>query len=211
RRAWLRTAARVRGRASLEEAVSRSYLELRHCGHDHETDHLACHPGPEQREAARIGEQLHQVLRVYEIEDPGQDQRERSDDERARPGFRRHGPGLVLHLLASPQDVGQVLERLGEIAAGFPLNHHADDEEIELGNIEPTARLPQRLIERPSQLYVVDDVLELRRNRWLEVATDTRYSLADRQTGTHPANDLVDGLGKLAEKAAGAALDEKAD
>src|SRR3546814_3496557 len=99
-----------------------------------------------------------------------QDEGQGADDVGARLGFGRQGFDLQLQLASATQNVGEVGQRLREVAAGFRLNRQGNREEVELLDVEAAGAVPQRLLELgaqadrvgyPTQLYAdrIDDLL----------------------------------------------------
>src|SRR3546814_4724707 len=74
-----------------------------------------------------------------------------ADDVGARLGFGRQGFDLQLQLASATQNVGEVGQRLREVAAGFRLNRQGNREEVELLDVEAAGAVPQRLLELGSQ------------------------------------------------------------
>ena len=103
---------------------------------------------------------------------------------------------LEPHLPAFAQDVAEVLQRLGQVAAGLLLDREADDEELELGRIEPLGRFPERLVDRLPELDCIGNAAELDADRISELGAHRLDRLGHRQARFQTANDEVDGFGK---------------
>src|SRR3546814_10744183 len=75
-------------------------------------------------------------LGVHQVDQYGHDEGQGADDVGARLGFGRQGFDLQLQLASATQNVGEVGQRLREVAAGFRLNRQGNREEVELLDVE---------------------------------------------------------------------------
>jgi len=103
-----------------------SEIKVDHLAHDH---HAHEHPsgGSRQHHAAkRLGPKQLDILRVGDVDQKHHPRRQTPDDHRRGLRFHRHRLNFGFHLLAIPQDAGEVAERLRQIAAGLLLNRDDD-------------------------------------------------------------------------------------
>ena len=61
---------------------------------------------------------------------------------------------------APANDVAQIAEGLGEMAAGAPLQTDGDDEEAEIGHADAVGRVLQRLFDLAADVHLVHDLAE---------------------------------------------------
>src|SRR5208282_6548881 len=94
------------------------------------------------------------------------------DDAGARPRLRRHRLDLELHLLAPAQDVVEILQGLGEVAAGLALDRERDHEELELRRPDALGRVPKRRLRRVAEADLVADLAELAAHRLKHLVAD---------------------------------------
>src|SRR6185437_15197002 len=122
-------------------------------------------------------------------------ERQRADDHRAGARFRRIGKDLQLHLLAVAQELLEIVERLGEIAAGLALDRERDAHEGEFGEIDTAGGLPHHFFKRLTELDLIRDLTELEPDHALHLAADIDDRLGYRQAGAHAAHHQADRIG----------------
>ncbi len=98
-----------------------------------------------------------------------------------RARFRRIGANLQLHLLAVAQELLEIVERLGEIAAGLALDRERDAHEGEFRQVDASGRLPHYFLKRLAELNLVCNFAELVTDHAFHLATDIDDRLGHRQ------------------------------
>ncbi len=115
-------------------------FEIDHLGHDAGADAHPDQAADTGNDKAFLDEKAFKVAGVYRPDDAEHEEGQRANDVSRRLGLRRHRADLEFHLGALAQDVGQVGQRFGQIAAGFALDLNRDTEELEFGSAEHFGR-----------------------------------------------------------------------
>src|SRR5712692_10581637 len=128
------------------------------------------HEGNEQRHLAHavLEEQLH-VLRVEHRQDDAQRRRQGQQDEGGEAAVRGVHANLPADLESLADHVREVVENLGQIAAGFPLNQHGGDEEPDVEDRDALGHLVERIAERKTEVLLIERLLELGSHRLLQL------------------------------------------
>src|SRR3546814_9369048 len=121
------------------------------CSSDLDAHREAGEAEAHQEESARIEPEIGDVAGVHQVDQYGHDEGQGADDVGARLGFGRQGFDLQLQLASATQNVGEVGQRLREVAAGFRLNRQGNREEVELLDVEAAGAVPQHLLELGAQ------------------------------------------------------------
>jgi hypothetical protein len=122
--------------------------------------------------------------------------------EDARRGLclRRQGAGPLRHRHALADQLGQVVERLGEAAAGLALQAERDREEGVFGDPGAVIDPPDRLIDGAADRHLADDAGELVLRGGAHLAADAAQRLAHRQAGADGAHHQAERVRDLDEQ-----------
>ena len=134
----------------------------------------------------------------------------RAQDIGRSAGLGRHRLDLEAHVPAAAQDVGEVGQGFGEIAAGLALDRQCHHEELEFRRVETLGRLPQRLFQRQAEADGIGDGAELDADRIGHFDADGADQFTDRQAGFEAAHDQVDGFREQRREFAQAARHQEA-
>src|SRR5580698_364950 len=93
--------------------------------------------------------------------------RQREQDEGGEAAVRRMHANLPADLESLADHVREVVEDLGQIAAGIPLNQHGGDEEPDVEDRDALGHLVERVAERKAEVLLVEGLLELGPDRRL--------------------------------------------
>src|SRR3546814_16195106 len=89
--------------------------------------------------------------------------------------------------------VGEVGQRLREVAAGFRLNRQGNREEVELLDVEAAGAVPQRLLELGAQADRVGYPTQLDADRIDDLLSGSPDRLGDRQAGAQRSDERIVG------------------
>src|SRR5688572_11691599 len=96
-------------------------------------------------------EQVH-VIRVDERQRDAEEGRKRQEHVAREASVRRVHPDLPQDLEPLAHDVREILENLGQVAAGLPLNQHGRGEEADVDRGNAVREILQRILERQPEV-----------------------------------------------------------
>ncbi len=88
-----------------------------------------------------------------------------------------------------------LVEDLGEVAAGRPLNDHRDHEESDVHRRNPVRHVAQRDLDRDAEILLLEDAVELVGDRPLHFLGDQVQTRGQAVTGPQRPADQLDRLG----------------
>ena len=128
------------------------------------------------------------------------------DRKRRRQGHQhvaRHAPvrGVHPHLAENleplPDDVREVVEDLGEVAAGLALDQDGGDEEPHVDERHALAQVAERVLERDAEVLLLERLLELRADGIRRLVGDHAHGGRERVAGPDGARQQIESLGEL--------------
>ncbi len=104
---------------------------------------------------------------------------------------------LPVDLEPLAHDVRQVVENLGQVAAGIALDEDGGHEETHVENRDAHRHFIQRVTKRQAVVLLVERLLELRTDRFRQFVGDHAERRLKRLSGADGAGQQVERLGKL--------------
>jgi len=105
-------------------------------------------------------------------------------------------PDLALNLEALANDVGEVIENFGEVAAGFALQHDGGDEEFYVDERDTLGEVHEGIANGHAELLLFKEFAELGGERVGDFVGNHFEGGSEGMTGADGAGESVDGLGK---------------
>src|SRR5262249_50725675 len=142
----------------------RLHLDLDDLADPEETDRLHHDGADDHHVPERLVEQQAHLFRRNEREREGESSRQRQQHKPGEApvgGMRSH---LTQNLESFTDDVGQVVEDLGQVAAAFALNGDRRDEELHVDERDALGHLLEGVVERQAEILAIENLLELLTN-----------------------------------------------
>ena len=115
-------------------------------------------------------------------------------DVASHTAVRRVNPHLPENLEPLAHDVRQVLEDLGQVAAGFALDQHGGGEKTHIDDRHPLCEVVERVLERQAKVLLVERLAELRSDRLLHLVGYHLQAGRERVPGLQRAGNQVERL-----------------
>ncbi len=96
----------------------------------------------------------------------------REQNHRLDPAFRRQGFDLAAELVALADDAGELVEQLGQVAAGLLLDQKREHEDLELDQAGAACQLAESDLGREAEVLLLVAIGELAGNRRCELVGD---------------------------------------
>ena len=132
-----------------------------------------------------------------------QSQQHRRHDRQCRqhvrgdPNLAGDRTQVAPELFPRPHGCRDELEELGQAAADLPLDGDCIEHELEVGRPDPPAELGERVFERPAQVHLGHDPLELPSGRFTDIGGDGLEPVVEPVTGTERGRERVEDLRQL--------------
>jgi glycogen operon protein len=151
-------------------------------------DHLGAH---------RIGPQYRHKLGIDDIDDGSQGEGQNTQNPRRHAAFRRKHLHLHQQFQPLPDEEAQVVEHLGQVAAGLALDEHRDDEVAQIRAGHPHAQVLQGLLQRDAEIHFVVSGAKFTREGLGHLLPHHLQSTWERVTGPKRTADEVESIGQL--------------
>ena len=103
---------------------------------------------------------------------------------------------LALNFEALADDVGQVVENFGEVAAGFALQHDGGDEEFYVDQGDALGEIHEGIADGHAEFLFFEEFAEFGGQRLGDLVGNHFESGGEGVTGADGAGESVDGLGE---------------
>src|SRR4029453_9481127 len=145
---------------------------------------------------ALLEQQIH-VLGIHPREHDTQRGRERQQHIAGEAAVRRGAPDLPQNLESLTDDVCEVVENLGEVAASLPLNQDGSDEEPHIQMRYSLGQLVQRVLQRKTEVLLIEGLLELDADGCRQFVRAHAHRRLKRMSSANRSRQQVERLRKL--------------
>src|SRR5215470_17679024 len=149
-----------------------SDLDLNDPPHDEMADEEATQSVPEHQMTRRPFDHRHEVQRIPHEQDGPDQEWQRGQYEAGKPPLSRHDAYLAQQLEPFTDRVRGVVEDLGEVAADFLRDEHANHENGQVRVLDPVHQVVECVAHREPQANLLRDLAELPGNRLRKLLCD---------------------------------------
>ncbi len=112
-----------------------------------------------------VGEEHPDVVRIQDEDDRGDRDGEHREDIPAHPSLGGVGPELAPDDEPRPDDRGQVVQHLGQVAADLPLDEDGGDQDPDVDQDDPVGHGQDRVLEGQAEALLLEGAAELAGDR----------------------------------------------
>src|SRR5208282_1476143 len=165
---------------------------------NHKISHrLQCDASDDQGVSYRVGEKRLDKAPVKDKHYGHHRGRQSHEQHHGEASLGGVNADLAQNLEAFADYIGQVVKNLGQIAAGFALQHHCRHEELEVDQRHTVGQIEQGVAHREAEFLFFIKLAEFSGNRFRDLVGNHFECGGKCVAGAHGAGERVDGLGKL--------------
>ena len=153
-------------------------------------------PGDQQRVADRVREQRANERGIEHKHQRDNDWRHTHQERHRQTSLSGINANLALNLEALADDVREVIEDFGEVAASFALQHHGRDKELHVDQGHALGEIDEGIANRHAEFLLFVELAELARDRFGYLVGNHFEGGSKRVPGANGSGQCVDGFRK---------------